>query len=99
MDDSWETLSHERLRRPGKGRGANLNACGVFWTMLRPQAKKGGLKDTLADDLVATVIKATLERTGVNPEVANASLADSFLPSASLFSPHWPLRSSQAFYL
>lgn len=31
------------------------------------QAKRGGLKDTLADDLVATVLKATIDRTGINP--------------------------------
>ena len=36
------------------------------------QAKKGGLKDTLADDMIATVLKATIDRTGVNPAVSIA---------------------------
>jgi hypothetical protein len=33
------------------------------------QAKRGGLKDTDAIDLMATVFKATLDRTGVEPQV------------------------------
>lgn len=31
------------------------------------RAKKGGLKDTPADDLLATLLKATVERTGLDP--------------------------------
>ncbi|KAK9831308.1 hypothetical protein WJX81_000893 [Elliptochloris bilobata] len=31
------------------------------------KAKRGGLKDTLPDDLLVTVFKATLDRTGINP--------------------------------
>ena len=33
------------------------------------QGKRGGLKDTLPDDMLATVIAATLQRTGINPAV------------------------------
>jgi hypothetical protein len=41
------------------------------------QAKRGGLKDTLADDLLATVLKATLQQTGVEPQVcATGRVAD-----------------------
>lgn len=32
------------------------------------KAKRGGLKDTPADDMVATVLKETIRRTGVEPE-------------------------------
>lgn len=38
------------------------------------QAKRGGLKDTLPDDLLVTVFKATLERTGINPAVRARTL-------------------------
>jgi hypothetical protein len=37
------------------------------------QAKRGGLKDTLPDDLLLAVFKATLERTGINPAVCHFS--------------------------
>lgn len=33
------------------------------------QAKRGALKDTPADDMLAAVLKATVDRTGVEPEV------------------------------
>ena len=33
------------------------------------QAKRGGLKDTLPDDMLHAVFTATLERTGLNPAV------------------------------
>ncbi len=39
----------------------------------RVQAKRGGLKDTLPDDLLLAVFKATLERTGINPAVCHFS--------------------------
>lgn len=35
-----------------------------------PQAKRGGFKDTPPDDMLAAVITATLQRTGVEPEVS-----------------------------
>ena len=38
-------------------------------TILPSQAKRGGLKDTDAIDLLATVFKAVLERTHVEPQV------------------------------
>jgi hypothetical protein len=41
-----------------------------FWGNL--QAKRGGLKDTLPDDMLLAVFKATLERTGINPAVSAA---------------------------
>jgi len=34
------------------------------------KAKRGGLKDTPADDLLATVLKATLQQTGIEPAVS-----------------------------
>lgn len=37
------------------------------------QGKRGGLKDTLPDDMLATVFTATLERTGINPAVSISS--------------------------
>lgn len=36
-------------------------------TQTLPQAKRGGLKDTDAVDLLATVFKAVLERSRINP--------------------------------
>jgi len=33
------------------------------------KAKRGGFKDTHADDLLAAVLKATLQQTGVEPQV------------------------------
>ncbi len=39
-------------------------------TMFRyVQAKRGGLKDTLADDLMTAVFKATIQQTGIEPGV------------------------------
>lgn len=32
------------------------------------KAKRGGFKDTLPDDILAPVLKAVVERTGVNPK-------------------------------
>lgn len=32
------------------------------------KAKRGGLKDTLPDDILAPVLKAVVERTGVDPK-------------------------------
>ena len=37
------------------------------------QGKRGGLKDTLPDDMLAAVFTATLERTGINPAVSISS--------------------------
>ncbi len=39
-----------------------------FW--LTVQGKRGGLKDTLPDDMLAAVFAATLQRTGINPAVS-----------------------------
>ena len=36
---------------------------------LTPQARRGGLKDTDAIDLLSTVFKAVLDTTGVEPQV------------------------------
>lgn len=33
------------------------------------KAKRGGFKDTLADDLLSAVLKAVMEQTGVEPQV------------------------------
>jgi acetyl-CoA acyltransferase 1 len=33
------------------------------------KAKRGGFKDTPVDDLIAAVLKETIRRTGVEPEV------------------------------
>ena len=38
--------------------------------LLIVQGKRGGLKDTLPDDMLATVFAATLQRTGINPAVS-----------------------------
>ncbi len=32
------------------------------------KAKRGGFKDTPADDLLSAVLKATLEQTGIEPQ-------------------------------
>lgn len=37
------------------------------------KAKRGGFKDTPVDDLIATVLKETIRRTGVEPEVGAAA--------------------------
>ena len=34
------------------------------------QGKRGGLKDTLPDDMMEAVFKATIQRTGINPAVS-----------------------------
>ena len=44
---------------------------GLFMTSCCVQAKRGGLKDTLPDDMLGAVFQATLERTGINPAVRN----------------------------
>lgn len=35
------------------------------------QAKRGALKDCPADDMLAAVLQATVDRTGVEPEVGS----------------------------
>jgi len=47
------------------------------------RAKRGGLKDTPADDLVATVLKETLCRTGVEPEAVGDVVIGSVLGPSS----------------
>lgn len=47
------------------------------------RARKGGLKDTPADDLVATVLKETLRRTGVEPEAVGDIVMGSVLGPSS----------------
>lgn len=37
------------------------------------QAKRGALKDCPADDMLAAVLQATVDRTGVEPEVSDTS--------------------------
>ncbi len=38
------------------------------------QGKRGGLKDTLPDDMLAAVFQATLQRTGIDPAVGAPTL-------------------------
>lgn len=47
------------------------------------KAKRGGLKDTLADDLLATVLKATIDKTGVEPEAIGDLVVGSVLGPSS----------------
>ena len=47
------------------------------------RARRGGLKDTPADDLVATVLKETLRRTGVEPEAVGDVVMGSVLGPSS----------------
>lgn len=47
------------------------------------RAKRGGLKDTPADDLVAAVLKETLKRTGVEPEAVGDIVMGSVLGPSS----------------
>ena len=47
------------------------------------RAKKGGLKDTPADDLLATLLKATVDRTGLNPEDVGDVVVGSVLGNSS----------------
>ena len=37
------------------------------------QGKRGGLKDTLPDDMMEAVFRATIQRTGVNPAVSSSA--------------------------
>jgi hypothetical protein len=37
------------------------------------KAKRGGFKDTMADDLLSAVLIATMEQTGVEPQVCTLS--------------------------
>jgi len=47
------------------------------------RARKGGLRDTPADDLVATVLKETIARTGVEPEAVGDVVMGSVLGPSS----------------
>ena len=47
------------------------------------RAKKGGLKDTPADDLLATLLKATVDRTGLDPEDVGDVVVGSVLGNSS----------------
>lgn len=47
------------------------------------KAARGGLKDTTADTLVATVLQATVERTGVEPEAVGDIVIGSVLGNSS----------------
>ena len=40
---------------------------------LGAQGKRGGLKDTLPDDMLTAVFQATLQRTGIDPAVSSAA--------------------------
>jgi acetyl-CoA acetyltransferase len=50
---------------------------------VRPQARRGGLRDTDAIDLLATVYRATLERTGVEPGALGDIVVGSVLGPSS----------------
>eukprot|EP00898_Chlorokybus_atmophyticus_P005210 jgi/Chlat1/5690/Chrsp38S05539 len=43
------------------------------------KSKRGGLKDTGADDLIATLLKATVERTGIDPKIIGDIVVGSVL--------------------
>ncbi|GMH37056.1 hypothetical protein BSKO_04929 [Bryopsis sp. KO-2023] len=47
------------------------------------KAKRGGLKDTTADDLMGVVLRATTERTGVEPEAVGDIVVGSVLGNSS----------------
>ena len=47
------------------------------------RAKKGGLKDTPADDLLATLLKATVDRTGLDPKDVGDVVVGSVLGNSS----------------
>lgn len=55
--------------------------CAVRTPMTR--AKRGGLKDTTADDLLATVLQAVIQRTGVEPAAVGDIVVGSVLGSSS----------------
>ena len=48
------------------------------------QGKRGGLKDTLPDDMMEAVFRATIQRTGVNPAVSSSAHPLHQPPSISL---------------
>ena len=56
-------------------RGGSLDDVVIISALRTPicKAKRGGLRDTPADDLLATVLKATLQQTGVEPAVRQQS--------------------------
>ncbi len=60
-----DSAAYERL-------GGSLDDVVIISALRTPicKAKRGGLKDTPADDLLATVLKATLQQTGVEPAVS-----------------------------
>lgn len=49
--------------------GVNLDDVVIVAAVRTPmtKAKRGGLKDTTADDLVGTVLKAVIQKTGLDP--------------------------------
>ena len=44
------------------------------------RAKRGGFKDTTAEELLAAVLKATIERTRIDPKLINDVVIGSVLP-------------------
>lgn len=52
-------------------KGSSLDDVVIVSALRTPicKAKRGWFKDTPVDDLLATVLKATVDRTGINPAV------------------------------
>ncbi len=61
---------------PYERRASSLDDVVIVSALRTPicKAKRGGFKDTPADDLLAAVLKATLQQTGVEPQVASAPM-------------------------
>ncbi|KAK9811276.1 hypothetical protein WJX72_001035 [[Myrmecia] bisecta] len=66
-------------------RAASLDDVVVVSALRTPitKAKRGGFKDTPADDMLAAVLKATLQRTGVEPEAIGDIVVGSVLGPSS----------------
>lgn len=71
----------EQLALGGKDQVGSLCQKQPLGTLVTPlkaacllQAKRGGLKDCPADDMFAAVLAATLDRSGVEPEVGLSCL-------------------------
>lgn len=47
---------------------------------IAPQARKGGLKDALPEDLLVAVFKATLDRSGIDPKLIEDVAVGNVLP-------------------
>jgi len=92
MDNAAEAVSQLQLNPTSAGdsapyerRTSSLDDVVIVSALRTPvcKAKRGGFKDTHADDLLAAVLKATLQQTGVEPQAVGDIVVGSVLGPSS----------------